>query len=351
MRVPTSLRASYRAVALTGALVLLGAACGSNNGALFSNGAKDGGDNPGPNNGNVDLSDGGFTLDALAAADPPNQWCGPDGQGPATPPAIGGSPDCPSDKNLEGCPCTTPGQTAACWPGLRANRGVGQCKDGVATCAPFGEVGDQWGPCVGAVLPDPNATGGPAACSCFSEGQWHIDNLVPYFIKYSDGITYGLSTTQAPDGGATVFPSLDDGGISEPPPEATANWSTDELTVDCAGTFTLCYELKSGDYNNPKSTDCSVMGKPICLPATYYATANASQVFPPLPPWEATAAQSACGATFHTNGGYGEMSVLGLSVLCQHIDDGHGNKFVFHRIQYCPASNPGCGQDGSGTFK
>ena len=58
-----------------------------------------------------------------------------------------------------------------------------------------------------------------------------------------------------------------------------------------------------------------------------------------------------CAANFHQNGGYGEMSVLGVSVLCQHIASDAGTSFVFHRIQYCPASNPNCGQDGTGTFK
>jgi hypothetical protein len=350
MRVLLFLKTSCSALALAWGAVAL-SACGSGSSTLFANGQKDGGDNPGPDNGNVDLFDGGFTAAELADADPPNQWCGPDADAPPPPPSIGGSPDCPSDKNLEGCPCTTAGQTAACWPGLRANRDVGQCKDGTTTCNPFGEVGDQWGPCVGAVLPTPGATSGPAACDCFSEGQWHIDNLVPYFETYSDGTTIGLSTTQDPDGGATVYPSFPN-NVSDPPPEATANWSTDELTVDCAGTFTLCYDIKYGDFNNPKSSDCSILPSgPICLPKTYYPTANAVQAFPSFGPWEATAAQSACAASFHQNGGYGEMSVLGESNLCQEIDNGPGQYLVFHRIQYCPASNPNCGQDGSGVFK
>ena len=129
----------------------------------------------------------------------------------------------------------------------------------MATCNPFGEVGDQWGPCVGAVLPNPTATSGPAACDCFSEGEWHIDNLVPYFITYNGdaGPTIALSTTQAPDGGETVYPVVTP-TEPDPPPEATANWSTDELTVNCAGTFTLCYDLKYGDFNNPLPTDCSI---------------------------------------------------------------------------------------------
>ncbi len=353
MRVPTFIKTSCGALAIggLGLLAAAGPGCGSNGGGLFANNGKDGGDNPGPNNGLVDLSDGGFTLDALAAADPPNQWCGPDADAPLQPP-IGGSPDCPSDKNLEGCPCSTPGQTAACWPGLRGNRNVGQCKDGVATCNPFGEVGDQWGPCVGAVLPNPTATSGQAACDCFSEGEWHIDNLVPYFITYNGdaGPTIALSTTQAPDGGETVYPVVTP-TEPDPPPEATANWSTDELTVDCAGTFTLCYDLKYGDFNNPLPTDCSIFPNgPICLPKTYYPDAGATQPFPSFGPWEATAAQSECAANFHQNGGYGEMSVLGVSVLCQHIASDAGTSFVFHRIQYCPASNPNCGQDGTGSF-
>jgi hypothetical protein len=228
---------------------------------------------------------------------------------------------------------------------------VGQCKDGTTQCQNFGEVGAQWGPCVGAVLPDPNGGTAYAACSCFSTGQWHIDNLVPYFETYGNGTTIGLSTTQDPDGGATVFPSFPS-NVSDPPPEATANWSTDELTVDCAGTFTLCYDIKYGDYNNPKASDCSILPNgPLCLPTTYYPDAGVKQVFPPFGPWEATAAQSACAASFHTNGGYGEMSVLGESVLCQHIASDAGTSFVFHRIQYCPESNPNCGQDGTGSFQ
>jgi hypothetical protein len=350
MPLPAIFKTSFGAALLVGSVGLLGwagAACGSSSGGSFSAAGHDAG-NGGPNNGLVNLNDGGFSLDALAAEDPPNQWCGPDAEAPPAT-TLGGSPDCPTDKNLEGCPCAASGETAACWPGLRKNRDVGDCKDGTTTCSPSGEVGNQWGPCVGAVLPDPTATSGPAACDCFSEGQWHIDNLVPYFITYNGdaGPTIALSTTQDPDGGATVLPVVTN-STPDPPPEPAASWSTDELTVDCAGTFTLCYELKYGNFNNPLPTDCSITK--VCLPATYYGTANVSQVFPPLPPWEATAAQSSCAVEFNVNGGYGEMSVLGESVLCQEIDDGSGHSFVFHRIEYCPASNTSCGQDGRGTF-
>jgi hypothetical protein len=350
MRLHSPVKTTYTVLLLAAGAA---AACGSSGNALFGGAADAGTSNPGPQNPDVDLSDSGFTAASLAAADPPNQWCGPDAEAPPPNPTIGGDLTCPTDKNLQGCPCSTPGQTAACWPGLRANRNVGDCKDGVTTCNNFGEVGAEWGPCVGAVLPDPNAPAGPAACDCFSTGQWHIDNLVPYFVTFNGdaGPTIALSTTQDPDGGATVFPVVT-ANEPDPPPEATADWSTDELTVDCAGTFTLCYDLKYGDYNDPKSTDCSILPNgPICLPKTFYPEAGVPMAFPSFGPWEATAAQSSCAAQFHANGGYGEMSVLGKSVLCQDIASDAGTSFVFHRIQYCPATNPSCGQDGTGSFK
>jgi hypothetical protein len=362
MRASLRLRSSNAVALLVAGAGVVVSACGASNGGQFSGNGNDAGSLSGPNNGDGSialLEAGSFDLDALAAEDPPNQWCGPDGEGPAPPPPVGGSPECPTDKNLPGCPCQTPGQTAACWPGLRANRGIGQCKDGQTTCAQTGEVGASWGPCVGAVLPTPGAVGGPAACGCFSQGQWHIENLVPFFITYSDGKTFSISTSQDPDAGTTVFPTVTS-NMPEPPPVPTNDWSKDDLTVDCAGTFTLCYELKAGNFNSPSPSDCSI--KKVCLPPTFYSTADAVQPFPPLAGWEADSTHGACALAFHNNGGYGEMSVLGESVLCQHIDDGSGQSFVFHRIQYCEAkcldpanaSDPactGCGQDGSGTFK
>ncbi len=369
MRATYALRITYSAAIIAGVGSLLVSACGGSNKSAFSGGGEDAG-NQGPYNGDGSvnfLEASAFSEDALAAADPPNLWCGPEAGAPP-PVTIGGSPDCPTDKNLPGCPCGPPGTTAACWPGLRANRDVGDCKDGTTTCQMNGENQGTWGPCNGAVLPDPSGTTAAAQCSCFSEGQWHIDNLVPQFITYSsNNTTYGVSTVQSPDSGTTEFESLDDGGISEPPPVPTEQWTTDELTVDCNGTYTLCYQLKYGDYNNPLPSDCAVTPL-ICAGATaanpsvgvptYYSGADRtdggaaqSQLFPPLPPWETTAAASACSLNFFNKGGYGEMSVLGKSDVCQEIDNGSGGSFVFHRIQYCPNTTPNCGQDGSGTFK
>ncbi len=339
--------------ASTVAVSMIAAACGSSGGSTFNDPSSSSSGGSSSSSNLADLADSGFSLDALAAEDPPNQWCGPDGGEPNQPP-LGGSPDCPTDKNLETCPCGPVGTTAACWTGLRANRGIGDCKDGTTTCVASGETNTgAWGPCVGEVLPQPGATTPAAACSCFSKGQRHIDNLVPFFITYGTGssaVTYSESTTQDPDGGATVYPQLptDGGAYPEPPPAPGGPWSTDELTVECAGTFTLTYTLKAGDFNNPQPTDCVLESQ--TLPATYYATAGVPQAWPTLPAWTEDGSHTACANAFHENGGYGEMSVLGESVLCQHIDDGSGGSLVFHRIQYCAPNATNCGQDGSGTF-
>ncbi len=57
----------------------------------------------------------------------------------------------------EGCWCG-PGQSQACWPGARADRGRGACRDGAQRCAAF-EFG-QFGDCGGATLPDDEACNG-----------------------------------------------------------------------------------------------------------------------------------------------------------------------------------------------
>src|SRR5262245_12681350 len=79
---------------------------------------KEDGGTPGPK----DLS---FDKDAFWAQDPPPMTCGLDGSMLPLPPLPGGTPDCPDDKNRQGCPCTKPGTQAACWPGLRKNRNLG----------------------------------------------------------------------------------------------------------------------------------------------------------------------------------------------------------------------------------
>jgi hypothetical protein len=287
------------------------------------------------------------------ANDPPPQWCGPDGGGtPPTPP--GGTPECPDDKNREGCPCDKSkiGQTAPCWPGLRANRNLGICKDGTTTCVSKGEgLTAQWGACTGYVLPQPGAKKGKEACKCFSQGQWKIENLSPCFFTWNGTTTYALSTIQ--NGNTADCPNV----TSAPPPKPAQIWSKDTLTVDCAGHFKLCYELKVGKAATPQPADCSLYKA--CVEADYLV-ANQTQPFPDLDSWVGT--DTACAAqAVATDSIYGEMTVIGKSVLCDIVDDGAGNPYVFNRVQYCPlkCTQPGnqglpecqnCLIGGSGTF-
>ena len=289
------------------------------------------------------------SVDAFFATDPPPMYCGFDGGTP--PPTPTGTLDCPSDKNREGCPCPTLGTSAACWPGLRVNRGLGQCKDGTTTCVQGSEgLTQAWGPCSGYVLPTPGATKGAPACKCFSGGRWQIDNLSPCFATAANSSIYAVSTYM--NGSTIACPT--DLSATPPNPQPGVPWSTDSLTVDCPGHYKLCYTLKAGSAASPKASDCVVAS--VCSEADYL-TASTPQAFPPLPGW--TSADSACATTFANSGGYGEMSVLGLSELCDKVDDGSGNPDVFNRVQYCPEScntNPSgagcanCMAGGSGGF-
>lgn len=279
-----------------------------------------------------------YTPDQIWANDPPPKWCGPAGKPAPAPP--GGTPDCPDDKNKEGCPCKTLGEKASCWPGKRVNRDLGQCKDGTTTCETKGELGKVWGKCQGFELPTPGATKGAQACKCFSQGQWKIDNLVPCFVQGGTG-SYATSATCA-------------GGT--PPPNTTPSspWSKNTLTVDCAGHLKLCYTIKAGDAKNPSPSDCSL--GTVCTEGDYLKE-NTPQAFPELPGWVSN--NSACVDKIMAGSAvYGEMTVIGKSVLCDEIGDGT-NPLVFNRVQYCPmtcAKNPSdpacaqCGASGAGQF-
>jgi hypothetical protein len=291
--------------------------------------------------------DASFSPDAFFATDPAPKYCVVDGG--AAPPEPGGTPACPSDKNREGCPCPTLGATAACWPGLRVDRGIGQCKDGTTTCVSQDEgLNSVWGACQGYVLPTPGATSGAAACKCFSSGQWNLSNLSPCFDSYNNSL-YAVSSSLV-DGGI-VCPAP----VMPPAPAPAIPWSTDTLKVDCEGSFTLCYTIKAGSATNPQPSDC-VVGK-ACVQGDY-TTANTAQTFPPLAGW--VGADTACATLFQTSGGYGEMTVQGQSELCEGIgaNDG-GAPEVFNRVSYCPAvcqTNPtatgcaNCQNGGSGMF-
>ncbi len=294
-----------------------------------------------------------YSAEDFFIEDPPPQGCDGGGQ-PVVP---GGTPECPADKNLPGCPCTEEGKKAPCWPGLRKHRNRGNCKDGETTCGKVGEVQLVWGPCQGYQGIDPNTfmplgATGKAACTCFSGGYWQIDNLSPCFISQSQGgPVLGAISTVMPGNCPPNAGSIDWNN----PPVPADPWSTNTVTSDCTGYFKLCFTLKAlSSPNAPQSaSDCTM--KQVCT-EQYYSVANQPQSFPNLPGWVTQApAEKSCAQAFVTNGGYAEMSVVGESDECDKV-----NK-VFQTITYCPlkcadpanANDPecvNCQNGGGGPF-
>jgi hypothetical protein len=286
-----------------------------------------------------------YTEEQFFLNDPPPMSC--DGGG--TPPPIpGGTPQCPDDKNLPGCACPLEGLQAACWTGLRINRGDGDCKDGTTECMAVGETGQgQWGPCVGEVLPVSGATG-KAACKCFSGGNWNIANLEPCFLTTTDSSGNMTTTAYASTPGNPVTCPYDPNTGA---PTVPTSWSTDTLQVDCAGDWMLCYTIKAGDPTHPLATDC-IVGQS-CVNAPYPgpnaapdAGVNVVVSVPDLPGWSSTPAMAACVQQFLSTGGYGEMSVNGQSDQCESIGEN------FEYVPYCPLTNPppNCSNGASGSF-
>lgn len=287
--------------------------------------------------------------DAFFVNDPQPPYCGEDGK-MQPPSAVSGTRDCPDDKNREGCPCTTPGQKALCWPGKRINRNHGVCRDGMTRCEMGQEFGNRWGPCVGYTLPVEGATEGSPACRCFSSGTWKLDNLVPCIAQDASKKFYVYSSK--PTDGAAGYQC--DGLTATPPPAPKDDWTTSSLKVDCGGRFELCYTIKAGDVSMPQNSDCVLTRK--CIDV-WYARPGADQTLPNLPGWTAT--DQTCAQKFVEKGGYGEMSVLGKSTECEAVDDGQGRPYVFKRASYCPptcADTPNreeckhCSASGAGEF-
>ncbi len=91
------------------------------------------------------------------------------------------------------------------------------------------------------------------------------------------------------------------------------------LTVDC------WRALNAGNADAPTETDCV---------ETWYRERGMRQELPNLPAW--TGASTTCARQFRDSGGYGEMSVRGLSVECDPIEGEGGARYVFNRVNYCP---------------
>lgn len=306
-----------------------------------------------------DFTDAGFETDGngipgddLYKNDPPSSYaCAPTGQ--PTPPPVTGTESCPDDKNKPGCACQNVGEEKPCWTGLRKNRNLGVCKDGVAKCLKQSELLNVWGQCEGQTLPTPGATGAEA-CGCFSEGTWTIRNTSPclYYGDQGNASTYRAWSTIGDDGS----------GCTNPMAPNTQNWSTSTLKVDCEGTFTLCFRIRAGNFKEPKESDC-VLGT-VCVNDVLYPTKNQVLELPPLPAWRGT--DSACAYKWettdpNTSPGYGEMLVKGETYACDEVGGPNNSERVFNRVEYCPliCRDPAnkdlepcrtCQLSGQGTF-
>jgi hypothetical protein len=148
--------------------------------------------------------------------------------------------------------------------------------------------------------------------------------------------------------------TVQDGNLYMCPMDPTTRpaqpWSTDTLTTDCPGHYTLCMTFKAGDVLHPQMSDCTMAQT--CT-AGDYATAGQAQSWPAVPSWIASAAELPCVNQFYDTGGYAEMSVSGTATGCGQVSR------VFARIGYCPltcTNNPNapgcddCKQPGNGSF-
>lgn len=200
--------------------------------------------------------------------------------------------------------------------------------------AGLGALGD-------AATGDSSLTDGATGCeatagdgsACFQTGLWEIDNLEPCILSFTDdaGSTVNLAYASTPGTPPTCPIDFNTGT-----PVVPASWSTDTLTVDCAGSYFLCFTVQAGDPGNPQPSDC-VLAK-VCTATAPYMMPGAPQTFPPLPGWQTTPAQSDCVEQFEQSGGTGVMSVVGQSDECQLVARD------FQNFTYCPTS---CGSAGA----
>ena len=230
----------------------------------------------------------------------------------------------------------------------------------------------------GSAGPTGGASGGDGCAmdattsGCFLHGSWQIDNLSPCFfsVRGDAGVSSGDASVSRDDAGVSsgdasvsrddagvssgdasvsrddAGVSRDDAGVSEGaistiqngqlfecPSDFTAaptdTWSTNTLTTDCTGHYTLCYTLKAGSATNPQASDCVVIQ--VCTEGDYL-TANQPQPWPDLPGWISTGDENACAKTFTESGGYGVKSVSGTPTGCASITKTLGT------VTYCPLS-------------
>jgi hypothetical protein len=135
-------------VTMTGLSMLL--ACGSSaqtfapegDGSVGADGTASGDDGP-----SFTHDDGGLVGDGGAPGDAAGIACNP------------------TSADLQGCNCSQPGASRACYSGDPKTRNVGTCKDGTQKCVAQNEFAT-WGPCTGQTLPAPPICDGTLDTSC-----------------------------------------------------------------------------------------------------------------------------------------------------------------------------------------
>lgn len=115
---------------------------------------------------------------AAKTAPPPDAGAIRSVENPDAPATAGASAAAPSnvtqppqrpaaDCAAEGCSCSEPGATRACWTGPVERRGTGECHDGQQTCNAQGAEFTTWGPCEGQQLDCGIVDAGtPTDCGC-----------------------------------------------------------------------------------------------------------------------------------------------------------------------------------------
>jgi hypothetical protein len=144
----------------------------------------------------------------------------------------------------EGCDCET-GEEQSCYSGMPASSaGVGQCKGGIQTCDALG----QWGPCVGQVVPAPEACDGVD-----NDCNGQLDDLAP--------IVCGIGACQV------MAPSCVNGQVGACTPGLPQPEVCDGVDNDCNGVT---------DEADPNvGAACASAGLGLCEPGTLSCEAGA----------------------------------------------------------------------------
>jgi hypothetical protein len=265
-------------------ILLVSAPCVAAAIACGSNGAT--GDRDGGLGGGILLPDGGILLPDGAVVGSSSSGGGfyPDG-GPILGSSSGSSSSSGSGSEdgsagCQGCSCSPIGSTTSCWTGPPADRGVGDCKDGVATCE--GTEFGSWGACVGEVLdcgdaapppPPPPEAGPPDASlppeSCIAGASFGILTNGASVTAYVPNASWSGTTT------GVIVAQLEGTGLSAP-----VTIPTTQAVSSCSSDSTLNQVVCIGNNLSAVGSDVYVIsGATNAISKTLSSAATTSQSF------------------------------------------------------------------------